>query len=46
MKQQLIKKLTDKTAIIGIIGLGYIGIPLALRYAEAGYPLCQNSCRL
>ena len=37
MKQQLIKKLTDKTAIIGIVGLGYVGIPLALRYAEAGY---------
>jgi UDP-N-acetyl-D-glucosamine dehydrogenase len=37
MKQQLITKLTDKTAIIGIVGLGYVGIPLALRYAEAGY---------
>ncbi len=37
MKQQLINKLTDKTAIIGIVGLGYVGIPLALRYAEAGY---------
>ena len=37
MKQELIKKLTDKTAIIGIVGLGYVGIPLALRYAEAGY---------
>ena len=37
MKQQLINKLTDKTATIGIIGLGYVGIPLALRYAEAGY---------
>jgi len=37
MKQQLINKLTDKTAVIGIVGLGYVGIPLALRYAEAGY---------
>jgi UDP-N-acetyl-D-glucosamine dehydrogenase len=37
LKQQLINKLTDKSAIIGIIGLGYVGIPLALRYAEAGY---------
>jgi len=37
MKQQLINKLTDKTAIIGVVGLGYVGIPLALRYAEAGY---------
>ena len=37
MKQQLINKLNDKTAVIGIVGLGYAGIPLALRYAEAGY---------
>ena len=37
MKQQLISKLNDKTAVIGIVGLGYVGIPLALRYAEAGY---------
>ena len=37
MKQQLINKLTDKSAIIGIVGLGYVGIPLALRYAEAGF---------
>ena len=37
MKQHLINKLTDKTAVIGIVGLGYVGIPLALRYTEAGY---------
>jgi len=27
----------DKTAIIGIFGLGYVGLPLALRYASAGF---------
>ena len=37
MKQDLINKLNNKTAVIGIVGLGYVGIPLALRYAEAGY---------
>ncbi len=37
MKQQLINKLTDKSAVIGIVGLGYVGIPLAIRYAEVGY---------
>lgn len=37
MKQELINKLNDKSAIIGIVGLGYVGIPLALRYAEVGY---------
>ena len=29
--------LADKSAVIGIIGLGYVGQPLALRYAEVGY---------
>lgn len=36
-KQQLITRLKNKTASIGIIGLGYVGLPLSLRYAEAGY---------
>jgi UDP-N-acetyl-D-glucosamine dehydrogenase len=30
-------KLADKTALIGIVGLGYVGLPLMLRYAEAKY---------
>jgi UDP-N-acetyl-D-glucosamine dehydrogenase len=33
----LIDKLNNKTAIIGIIGLGYVGLPLALRYSDVGY---------
>ena len=37
MKQQLINKFNNKTAIIGIIGLGYVGLPLMLRYAAIGY---------
>jgi UDP-N-acetyl-D-glucosamine dehydrogenase len=36
-QQQLIDKLQAKTAAIGIVGLGYVGLPLCLRYAEAGY---------
>jgi UDP-N-acetyl-D-glucosamine dehydrogenase len=35
--EQLTSKLRDRTAIIGIIGLGYVGLPLTLRYAEAGF---------
>ena len=27
---ELKKKLEDKTALIGVIGLGYVGMPLAL----------------
>lgn len=37
MKQQLISKIRDKSAIIGIVGLGYVGLPLLLRFAEAGF---------
>ncbi len=37
MKQALIEKLTSKSATIGIVGLGYVGLPLMLRYVEVGY---------
>ena len=34
---ELIAKLNSKTAKIGIVGLGYAGLPLMLRYCEVGY---------
>ena len=37
MKEMLLKKLSDKTATIGIVGMGYVGLPLVLRYCEVGY---------
>jgi UDP-N-acetyl-D-glucosamine dehydrogenase len=39
LKNILIKKLKNKKAIIGIIGLGYVGLPLLIRYTEIGYPV-------
>jgi UDP-N-acetyl-D-glucosamine dehydrogenase len=36
-KDLLLRKLNDKTAVIGIVGLGYVGLPLSLRYSEIGY---------
>ncbi|OGT63744.1 MAG: UDP-N-acetyl-D-glucosamine dehydrogenase [Gammaproteobacteria bacterium RIFCSPHIGHO2_12_FULL_45_9] len=33
------ERLTNKTARIGIVGLGYVGLPLMLRYVEVGYPV-------
>jgi len=31
------EKLIKKTAILGVIGLGYVGLPLAVEKAKAGY---------
>ena len=36
-KHELVKRLENKTALIGIVGLGYVGLPLMLRYIEVGY---------
>ncbi|WP_414050002.1 nucleotide sugar dehydrogenase [Macrococcus animalis] len=33
----LIEKFTNKTATIGVLGLGYVGLPLAVEKAKAGY---------
>ncbi|HEY9577164.1 MAG TPA: NAD(P)-binding domain-containing protein, partial [Pseudobacillus sp.] len=35
--EQLIAKLKNKTAVIGVVGLGYVGLPLAVEKAKAGY---------
>ena len=37
MTKELIARLDKKNAVIGIIGLGYVGIPLMIRYTEVGY---------
>jgi len=36
-KKQLLNKIKNKTAILGVIGLGYVGLPLAVEKAKAGY---------
>jgi UDP-N-acetyl-D-glucosamine dehydrogenase len=33
----LIKKFKDKSAQVGVLGLGYVGLPLAVVFAEAGF---------
>ncbi len=37
MATQLIGLLEERRAIVGVLGMGYVGQPLALRYAELGY---------
>ncbi|MCK9237710.1 MAG: nucleotide sugar dehydrogenase [Thiopseudomonas sp.] len=34
---QTIEKLNNKSAVIGIVGLGYVGLPLMLRYSAIGF---------
>lgn len=36
MKQQIISKIDANQETVGIIGLGYVGLPLAVNFAEAG----------
>lgn len=33
----LLNKIQDKTAMVCIVGLGYVGLPLSLRFAEKGF---------
>ncbi len=33
----LIKKIQDKSAVIGVVGLGYVGLPMAVAVARKGY---------
>lgn len=37
MKDKLLKKIQDKTAVLAVIGLGYVGLPLAVEKAKIGY---------
>ncbi len=37
MKQKLIRKIERKEAVVGIVGMGYVGLPLMLRFSESGF---------
>lgn len=37
MKKVLLDKIKDKTAVLGVIGLGYVGLPLAVEKAKMDY---------
>lgn len=36
-KQTLLEKIQQRTATIGVVGLGYVGLPLAVEFAEVGF---------
>ena len=37
MKELLLQKIQDKSIIAGVVGLGYVGLPLAVEKAKAGF---------
>jgi UDP-N-acetyl-D-glucosamine dehydrogenase len=37
MKQDLVKLISDKRAKVGVIGLGYVGLPLLTEFARQGF---------
>jgi UDP-N-acetyl-D-glucosamine dehydrogenase len=37
IKNQITKLITDKKARVGVIGLGYVGLPLVVEYAACGF---------
>ena len=37
MKEKILKKIKNKEIIVGVIGLGYVGLPMAVEKAKAGF---------
>ena len=37
LKQTLLDKIASREAVIGIVGVGYVGLPLAVAFAEEGF---------
>lgn len=37
MKDDLLRKIADRDLVIGVVGLGYVGLPLAVEKAKAGF---------
>lgn len=37
IKEELLRKIRDKSAVVGVVGLGYVGLPFAVEKAKVGY---------
>ena len=37
MKQKLLDKIASKEIVVGVVGMGYVGLPLAVEKAKAGF---------
>ena len=36
---QLLERIKSRKALIGVIGMGYVGLPLVIRFCEEGFPV-------
>jgi len=36
-ERRLLERIADHTAVVGVVGLGYVGLPLAVEFARAGF---------
>jgi len=39
MKEELLGKIRDHEAVVGVVGMGYVGLPLLLEFSRAGFPV-------
>jgi UDP-N-acetyl-D-glucosamine dehydrogenase len=39
IRDQLLARINDHNAVVAIVGLGYVGLPLAVAFAEHGFPV-------
>ena len=37
MKTKLVQKIVNRDIVVGVVGLGYVGLPLAVEKAKAGF---------
>ena len=37
MKEELLRRIEEKSITVGVVGLGYVGLPLAVEKAKAGF---------
>ena len=37
MRQEILKKIQERSLVTGVVGLGYVGLPLAVEKAKAGF---------
>jgi UDP-N-acetyl-D-glucosamine dehydrogenase len=37
IKEKILQKIANRTAVVGVVGLGYVGLPLAVEFAQVGF---------